>query len=125
MWSSNASPFAGATPDSRNGLVYSFKQYAATYGVTPVAQPTGNGFLYTLAPTLTPSLTGTTSKVYDGTTAATLLASNFSAAGAVDGDAVTLSSTGATYNNRNVGAAKPVTATGIAAAATAAGVQPC
>jgi filamentous hemagglutinin family protein len=118
VWSSNANPFGGATPDSRNGLVYAFKQYGATFGVTPVAQPTGNGFLYSLAPTITPSLTGTTSKVYDGTTAATLLASNFSAAGAVDGDTVALSSTGATYNNRNVGAAKPVTATGIAATAT-------
>ncbi len=118
VWSSNANPFAGATPDNRNLLAYAFKQYAATFGVTPVAQATGNGFLYTLAPVITPSLTGTASKVYDASTAATLLGANFSAAGAVDGDAVTLSSTGATYNNKNVGTAKSVTATGITAAAT-------
>ena len=90
VWSSNASPFAGATPDTRNGLAYDFKQYAATYGVTPVAQSTGNGFLYSLAPVITPVLTGTTSKVYDGNAVATLGAANYSAAGAVDGDSVTL-----------------------------------
>ena len=118
VWSSNASPFSGATPDNRNGLVYGFKQYGATYGVTPVAQATGNGFLYTLAPTVTPGLTGTTSKVYDGTTAATLLPANYTAAGAVDGDTVGFTSTGATYVNRNVGVGKSVTATGLAAVAS-------
>ena len=118
VWSSNASPFSGATPDNRNGLVYSFKQYGATYGVTPVAQSTGNGFLYALAPTVTPGLTGTTSKVYDGTTAATLLPANFTAVGAVDGDTVSFTSTGATYVNRNVGVGKSVTATGLAAVAS-------
>ena len=92
VWSSNTNPFGGASPDARNGLTYDFKQYSATFGVTPVAQATGNGFLYSLAPSIAPGLTGTTGRVYDGTTAATLLAGNFTAAGAVDGDAVTLAS---------------------------------
>ena len=108
-----------ARPSQRIGL--RFKQYAATYGVTPVAQATGNGFLYSLAPSVTPGLTGATTKVYDGTTAATLLSGNFTAAGAVDGDTVTLNSTGSNYADRNVGAGKAVTATGIGATASNAG----
>ena len=75
--------------DNRGGLAYNFKQYNATYGVTSVAG-TGNGFLYTVAPTITPSLTGTVSKTYDGTTAATLAAGNYSVSGAIDSDVVVL-----------------------------------
>ena len=48
----------------RNAL--DFKQYNASYGLTTV-QGTGSGLLYTLAPTLTATLVGTASKVYDGT----------------------------------------------------------
>jgi len=117
VWSSNPNPFGGVTQDNRGGLAYDFKQYNATYGVTPVAQPTGNGFLYSIAPTITPGLTGTVSKAYDGSTAATLTAANFTATGAVDGDTVTLSGSG-TYDNRNVGTAKTVTATAIAVSAS-------
>jgi len=48
--------------------------------------------LYTIAPSITPHLTGTVTKVYDTTTAATLTGSNYgSPTGAVDGDTVTLS----------------------------------
>ncbi len=121
VWSGNSNPFGGATPDVRNGLSYDFKQYGALFGVTPVAQATGNGFLYSLAPSITPGLTGTTSRVYDGTTGATLLAGNFTAAGAVDGDAVTLAWTGSAYGDRNAGTGKAVTATGITASAANAG----
>ena len=52
--------------DTGGGLVYDFKQYGATYGVTAVAQATGNGVLYTVSPTV--GLTGTVSKTYDGNT---------------------------------------------------------
>ena len=105
--------------DMRGGLAYDFKQYNATYGVTPVAQPTGNGFLYSLAPTVTPALTGTVSKVYDATTSAPLVAANFTLASGVDGDLIALSGTGA-YDNPNVAGSptKLVTATGIAATVT-------
>jgi filamentous hemagglutinin family protein len=118
VWSSNPNPFAGATPDNPGGLAYDFRQYNAFFGVTPVAQPTGNGFLYTLAPTITPGLTGTVSKVYDATTTATLAPGNFTASGAVGGDTVTLSAASASYDNRNVGTGKTVTATGITASAS-------
>src|SRR5204863_6767898 len=41
--------------DNRGGLVYGFKQYNATHGVTSVADSTNNGFLYTVAPSITAS----------------------------------------------------------------------
>ncbi len=100
--------------DTRGGLAYDFKQYNATYGTTAVAQATGNGLLYTLAPSLTPGLAGMVSKVYDAGNVATLTAGNFIAAGAVDGDSVTLTASGATYADKNVGNTKNVAATGIA-----------
>ena len=105
--------------DTRGGLAYDFKQYNAIYSVTPVAQPTGNGFLYSLAPTITPALTGTVSKVYDATTSAQLVAANFTPTSGVDGDVIALSGTG-TYDNPNVAGSptKLVTATGIAATVT-------
>ena len=113
VWSQNPAN------DTRGGLAYAFKQYNATYGVTTVADPNANhdGFLYTLAPTITAGLTGSVSKVYDGTTAATLAASNFTSSGAVDGDTVTLSGSG-NFDNRNVGSAKALTASTIAATGT-------
>jgi DNA/RNA-binding domain of Phe-tRNA-synthetase-like protein len=90
--------------DTRNGLTYNFKQYNATYGVTTVLG-TGNGFLYTTTPVITANLTGTVSKVYNGTTAATLAVGNYAAdSGAIDGDTVTLNTpTSGTYSTRNVG----------------------
>ncbi len=117
VWSSNPNPFGGVTADNRGGLVYGFKQYNAIFGVTPVAQPTANGFLYSVAPAITPALTGTVSKVFDGNTTATLTAANLTASGAVDGDTLVLAG-GATYDNRNIGTGKMVTATGITATAS-------
>ncbi|MGH7383332.1 MAG: beta strand repeat-containing protein, partial [Candidatus Methylomirabilales bacterium] len=104
--------------DTRGGLVYNFKQYNATYGVTTVLG-SNNGFLYTIAPTITPSLIGSTSKVYDGTTTATLTGANYATSAAIDGDTVALNNpaTG-TYDTRDVGAGKTVTASGLTVSAT-------
>ncbi len=104
--------------DTLGSLSYGFKQYNATYGSTPVAQSTGNGVLYTLAPSLTASLTGATGKTYDGTTTATLTPANLTSSGSLAGDTVALSTTGATYANKNAGVGKTVTATGISSTAT-------
>ncbi|MDR3478401.1 MAG: filamentous hemagglutinin N-terminal domain-containing protein, partial [Gammaproteobacteria bacterium] len=99
--------------DIRGGLTYNFKQYNATYGSSTVLG-TGNGFLYTLAPILTPSLTGTVSKVYNGTTVATLTSGNFNASGMVDGDTVSLNTGNAgVYATKNVGSNLGVSASGI------------
>lgn len=96
VWSANPAS------DTRGGIVYNFKQYNATYGVTPV-QGTGNGFLYTVAPFITPELTGAVSKSYTGTTDATLTQSNYIASGSIDGDTVTFNPLTGTYASVNVG----------------------
>src|SRR3990167_745176 len=107
VWSSDPAS------DNRGGLTYDFKQYNATYGSTTV-EGTGNGFLYTIAPTITPSLIGTISKVYDSTVAATLAASNFAESGAIDGDTITLNNpTDGTYDTKNVGINKNISVTSI------------
>jgi hypothetical protein len=98
--------------DTRGGLVYDFKQYGATYGVTALAQSTGNGVLYGYAPTVTTGLTGI-SKTYDGNTTATLGPSNLSATG-IDGDVLTVSYVNAAYGNANAGTGKTVTVDGLA-----------
>jgi filamentous hemagglutinin family protein len=99
--------------DTRGGLAYAFKQYAATYGVSSVLG-SGNGFLYTVAPTITASLAGTAAKVYDATTSATLAPSNYTTTGAIDGDTVTVSTPAVGhYDTRNVGAGKAVSASGV------------
>jgi alpha-L-arabinofuranosidase len=65
--------------------------------------------------TVTAGLTGTVSKNYDGTTAATLAAGNYTLAGVVSGDAVTLNNpVSGTYNNENQGTGKAVTVAGLA-----------
>ncbi len=98
------------------GLLPTFIQYNATYGATTPAQ-LGNGLLYTLAPTITASLTGTITKVFDGTNTATLSVSNLSNSGAIDGVTVTLAGpTSATYADSNVNTGIGVTANGISIA---------
>jgi hypothetical protein len=99
--------------DTIDSLSYDFKQYAATYGSATVAQTTGNGLLYTEAPSLSPSLTGSVSKTYDGSTAASITSANLTATGALSGDTVTLGAAGASYADRNQGSGKSVTVTGI------------
>jgi hypothetical protein len=78
--------------DTRGGLSAGFKQYNAVFGTTSVAQATGNGFLYSLAPSVTPTLLGSTSRAYDGSTSVSLVAANYGVSGAVDGDTVVLTS---------------------------------
>ena len=101
--------------DTRGGIPYDFKQYNATFGVTTPAQSSGNGFLYTLAPTITTSLARSVSRTYNGTDAATLTGTNYLTAGAVDSDVVTLTlPTAGTFDTRHVGTGKTVFVTGLA-----------
>ena len=70
--------------DMRGGLAADFKQYGAIYGVTPVLG-SGDGFLYRVAPVLTPTLAGTV----DRSTTATprqLAPASVGTSGAIDGD---------------------------------------
>lgn len=115
VWSENPAN------DNRGGLVYQFKQYNATFGTTTAAQA-HNGFLYTITPLITPSLTGTISKSYDGTTTASLTNGNYLVSGTVDGDAVTISNPASgTYATPNVGTALNVAVSGISLTSTVNG----
>jgi hypothetical protein len=71
--------------------------------------------------TVTAGLTGTVAKNYDGTTAATLAAGNYSLAGVVGGDSVTLNNPAAvSYDSRNAGSGKTVTVNGLAISGSSA-----
>ena len=94
------------TQDAAGGLTPSFIQYNAPYPAAPVAS--GNGFLYSLAPTVTlTGLTGSVTKVYDGTTDAALTGANLVTTGLVNGNIVS-KATG-TYASANAGSDIEVT----------------
>ena len=107
--------------DTIGGLAYDFKQYNANYGSSTVLGA-GNGFLYTLAPVITVSLTGTVSKPYDSFRSATMLPANYSFVGDIPGDTVILNNPSAgTYDNKSVGTGKSITVGGVAIASASKG----
>jgi len=63
---------------------------------------------------LTASLTGTVRKTYDGTVSASLGPSNYNLTGLIGADNATLSSSTATFSDKNAGTGKTVTASGLA-----------
>ncbi|MBI4292852.1 MAG: filamentous hemagglutinin N-terminal domain-containing protein [Betaproteobacteria bacterium] len=99
--------------DVRGGLSYGFKHYGLAYSGTTYTGPgSGNGFIYSILPSVTPKLTGIVSKTYDGTTTATLVSGNFTAVGAIDDDSILLDNpTTGTYADRHAGSGKSVSAT--------------
>jgi filamentous hemagglutinin family protein len=98
--------------DNRGGLTPQFKQYNASYGDALLG--TGNGFVYSVAPTVTVGLTGTASRSYNGTTSATLGLGNFSFTGGIDGDSLTVDGGyAASYDDKNVGNGKTINVTGM------------
>lgn len=112
VWSTNASPFSGASADVTGTLAFDYLQYAASYGSTSVAGQ-GNGLLYSLAPAVGVALTGTSSKVYDGGTSAALTNANYKVVGSgLNGDVIVLVSNpvSGTYASQNAGAGILVTA---------------
>jgi len=72
---------------------------------------TVSGTGHITAVTVTASIIGNPTKPYDGNTYATLTAANFSLAGLVAGESITVTKTSGTYNDKNVAAASTVTAT--------------
>ncbi|MDR3492315.1 MAG: MBG domain-containing protein, partial [Gammaproteobacteria bacterium] len=102
-----------------------FTANAITFGGGKLYTPIGlvlnanRGITYAIgALQLTPSLTGTVSKTYDATTAATLAAGNYSSTGLTGGDVAAFSSSSSTYDTKNVGTGKTVTASGVTASVT-------
>ena len=98
---------------------------AGTYTVTVTGKGNYSGEAtekptYTIEKaTVTPSISGSTTKTYDGTTAATGL--TITLEGVVRGDDVTATAASYTYNSANVAEANTVTASGITLSGTAAG----
>ena len=94
---------------------------AGNYNLT---SSTATANIGTITPkTLTAYLTGSATKTYDGTTAATLAASNYSAlAGIIGGDAVSLNiATSGSYADKNAGNGKSVTVDGLSLSGAGAG----
>jgi len=86
--------------------------------VLPTAA-TGAGTI-TVAP-LTAAVIGTPTKVYDGTTAATLAPANYALTGFVTGEGATVTQTAGTYNSKDVLTANTVSVTLAAGNYTATG----
>ena len=84
---------------------------------------TADGAVGTITPaTLTASLTGTASKVYNSTTAATLNSGNYNLAGVYSGDTVALNDpTSGTYDTKDVGTGKTITVMGLSISGAQAG----
>ena len=73
-----------------------------------------NGNLHIDPATVAASLTGTVQKVYDGTTAATLSATNYQLTGVLSGDSVALTGpANGVYDSKDVGTSKIVSVTGL------------
>ena len=119
LWSTNANPFDLTNGDQLSTLVADFTQYNAPYGTTALG--TGNGTFYTITPQIDLQLTGTISKIYDGTATAQLVGSNIIANGTVNGDTIaTVTATNSAFTSNgtgtsieSVGTNKTVTATGL------------
>lgn len=93
--------------NENGGLIPNFKQYNAKYGTTAVLGA-GNGFLYTIDPTLTAQLVGAVSKVYDGNTKAPVTKANVEVSGLIDNDDIGEQPWLASYDDANVGTGKLV-----------------
>ncbi len=95
--------------NARNAGTYAPSFYSVQHGYDIVY---GSGTLTINKADLTASLTGTVTKIYNGNATAALTGGNYSLAGLVGGDTVTVSGTGA-YNDKNAGTDKTVTADGL------------
>lgn len=105
----------GTGPSRTLPGIYSFVVTATATGGTTGGPFTSSGTLTVGKKTLTVSGITASDKIYDGTTTATLDTTGAMLAGTVAGDSITLITAGATgtFNNKNVGPAKPVTVSGL------------
>ena len=101
------------TLDIRGALAADFKQYnsVAAGTISGYTGPSvGNGFLYTVAPVLTAAFGASVSKTYDGNNSADVSSTPIAASGAIDGDAVQLVGSSGSFDTRNTGSLKQVSA---------------
>jgi filamentous hemagglutinin family protein len=110
-----------ATPNAGTGLTLTPTATIADAGNYSITYATSTAGIISPA-TLTAGLAGTVSKTYDGTTAASLAPGNYTLAGVIGSDSVTLNdpATG-TYATANAGTGITVTVSGLALSGVAAG----
>ncbi|SFU74681.1 filamentous hemagglutinin family N-terminal domain-containing protein, partial [Methylobacterium sp. 174MFSha1.1] len=101
---------------------------AGSYAITPSGLTSGNyaisfanGALTVGKASLTASLAGTATKVYDGTGAAPLGSLTYGLSGRVGTDAVTVAGTAAAYGSAQAGTGKTVTVSGLSLSGAASG----
>ncbi|MFM7674730.1 MAG: CHAT domain-containing protein [Synechococcus sp.] len=101
--------------DAISGLLPSFIQYDFAFGDIKVVLGAGNGFFYSIAPSLSVDLVGPATRIYDGTTQINLNSSNLSLSGVLNGDLVTLlpSPLLGSLNSKDVGTNLIVSVTGL------------
>jgi hypothetical protein len=88
---------------------------AGNYALSLAGAPTTTANITHAVLTVTADLTGTVAKVYDGTTLATLVPTNYALLGVITGDQVALNDPASgTYDTSQAGTAKIVTVTGLA-----------
>ncbi|MDZ4098054.1 MAG: hypothetical protein U1E13_05050, partial [Methylophilaceae bacterium] len=101
---------------------HDFKQYNASFGDTILGS--NDGFIYTIAPTISVDLSGTADKIYDGTLTAPTAGLSIAAnpTDPIDGDTIVLGAiTSASFADKNAGINKPVTGTFAIASASNGG----
>ncbi|QDC45197.1 two-partner secretion domain-containing protein [Methylophilus medardicus] len=90
---------------------YDYKQYGTAFGGALLG--TGNGFVHKVSPTVTATLSGTSSKVFDGNNTVTDLSGlTLTTSGVLDNDVVTFSPStlnSAAFDNAAVGTGKAIT----------------
>jgi filamentous hemagglutinin family protein len=102
------------TRDTPNGLTPDFYQYGL--GADPTVLGTGDGLLYSASKTVSYALTGSVTKVYDGTSAlaaGSITAGNLSATGLVAGDTAAPTDGSGTLSQSDVGSSLLATLAGV------------
>jgi len=121
-WTVYSNDPTGDVKGSNLLATYDYKQYGTAFGGALLG--TGNGFVHQVTPTVTATLSGTSTKVFDGTNTVTDLSGlNLTTGGVLDNDVVTFSPgglTSASFDTAAVGAGKAITtgATTITSAVT-------
>ncbi|WP_029147617.1 filamentous hemagglutinin N-terminal domain-containing protein [Methylophilus sp. 5] len=121
-WTIYSNDPTGDVKGSNLLATYDYKQYGTAFGGALLG--TGNGFVHQVTPTVTATLAGTSTKVFDGTNTVTDLSGlTLTTSGVLDNDVVTFSPaalTSASFDTAAVGAGKAITtgATTITSAVT-------
>lgn len=124
IWAPDPTQVTTTTTNGGAALVPGFIQYNAAWGVSTPVSATANGLMYATAPivsaTLSESVNGAATKVYDASTAVSGM--DISAVGAYPGDILTVSGTLA-YASKNAGQ-QAINASGISLVSAVNGSVP-